>query len=202
MHPKRRLPLHAPRLFLALYSPLAVVTFARVVGGLALQPLEAARRLAQRKVFERYGGTITRRKLRELAAGPLVKRLDLSANDAFCTRDEYTLLTLVLQGKISEADLIECRAAFKELDATASGFISIEDLELVKQRQKLRLEPRIRQRRLRRVRSALQVPILERAEAFFPYWATARGERENGNLLDAAEGVEEHSMDDGDAEPR
>ena len=63
------------KLFLAFYSPLAVVTFARVLGALALRPLNSARRLAQRKVLQRYGGTLTKQKLTQLAAGPLVKRL-------------------------------------------------------------------------------------------------------------------------------
>ena len=41
------------KLFISLYSPLAVVVFARVLGELALRPLEAARGLARRKVLER-----------------------------------------------------------------------------------------------------------------------------------------------------
>ena len=44
----------------------------------------------------------------------------------FCSRDEFTLLTLVLQGKVSEADLAECRAAFTVLDARQLGRVSID----------------------------------------------------------------------------
>ena len=40
----------ACRLFVSLYAPLAVVTFARVIGTLALRPLETARRRAQRRL--------------------------------------------------------------------------------------------------------------------------------------------------------
>ena len=34
-----------------------------------------------------------------MCSGPLVKKLGLSDNDAACTRDQFTLLTLVMQGK-------------------------------------------------------------------------------------------------------
>ena len=51
----------AAKLFISLYSPLAVVTFARVLGELALQPLEAARRMAQREVLSRFSASSPRK---------------------------------------------------------------------------------------------------------------------------------------------
>ena len=114
-----------------------------------------------------------------------MKRLGLSADDRVCTRDEFTLLLLVLQGKVAEKDIDECRAAFEELDETKSGTLTAEDLELVVQRRMLRLAPKLRRRRLRQMRESLSnvwlsnatsMGIRDQAEAIFPYWARGRGE--------------------------
>lgn len=122
---------NAAKIFFSLYAPLAVVFFARVVGRLALRPLELARRSAQAAVLKAYGIVLTEATFLDVARGPLVKQLGLSADDAICTRDEFTLLTLVKQGKITPQDLAECRSTFTKLDGTGSGKLSIEDLELV-----------------------------------------------------------------------
>ena len=167
------------KLFLAVYAPLAVITFARVLSTLALQPLESARRAAQRAILTQYGGALTPRTLRELASGPVVKRLGLSQNDAYCSRDEFTLLMLVLQGKIGEADLREVRQTFAALDADGTGRLSLADLELVRQQRMLRLSPLLRRRTIRRVvrtgSRVLQPGTATIFERVFPHWRKARG---------------------------
>lgn len=70
-----------------------------------------------------------------LSRGPLVKRLGLSRSDAYCSRDEYSLLLLVQQGKISEDDLREVREAFDSLDVDKSGILWSKDLELLRARK-------------------------------------------------------------------
>ena len=65
----------ASKLFLAVYAPLAVLLFARVVGALALLPLDAAKTRAQRAVLSRYAEGLTARTLDEIARGPVVTRL-------------------------------------------------------------------------------------------------------------------------------
>ena len=100
------------RTFIAVYSLIGTLAFARLVGALALRPLEKARREAQLAVLSRYtgrAGRLTQQSLEELARGALVKQLALSADDACCSRDEFTLLTLAEMGKITEADLVQCR---------------------------------------------------------------------------------------------
>ena len=49
----------AAKLFIGVYSPLAVITFARLLGNLALRPLDAARSAAQRKVLDQFGKKLT-----------------------------------------------------------------------------------------------------------------------------------------------
>jgi len=141
------------KLFLALYAPLAVVTFARVLGSLALRPLEYARRKAQRAILQKFETEgLTAKTFDDLARGPMVQRLRLSSDSSTCTRDEFTLLTLVLQGKVTENDLAECRAAFDVLDVTKQGRLSIEDLETIRQAKQMRMAPKMRRRAMRRMR--------------------------------------------------
>ena len=169
------------KLFLAAYAPLAVLRFARVVSALALLPLEAAKTRAQRAVLRRYAEGLTASTLDEIARGPVVTRLGLSADDSYCTRDEFTLLTLVLQGKVSEVDLAECRAAFTVLDARQLGRVSIEDLELARQTRLLRVAPKLRKRRLRRLRKSFGEALnttRDLAEGWFPHWKTGRRDRD------------------------
>ena len=201
----------ASKLFLAAYAPLAVLLFARVVGALALLPLEAAKVQAQRAVLSRYAEGLTAETLDEIARGPVVTRLGLSADDSCCTRDEFTLLTLVLQGKVSEADLAECRAAFNMLDVRQLGRVSIEDLELARQPRLLRVAPRLRQRRLRRLRKSFGEALnttktavvrasnkglsrpgfnAERMEDWFPHWKTGRKGRDAEEGGDGGSGAE------------
>jgi len=117
------------RLFLIVYAPLAVASFARIVGTLALRPLDEARRAAQRAVLDRFEAGLTAQTLDEVVRGPVVKRLNLSEDDSYCTREEFILLTLVMQGKLTEEDLAECRETFEYLDADGSGYLSMEDLD-------------------------------------------------------------------------
>lgn len=127
------------RTFIAVYSLIGTLAFARLVGALALRPLEKARREAQLAVLSRYtgrAGRLTQQTLEELARGALVKQLALSADDAYCSRDEFTLLTLVEMGKITEADLVQCRSAFEALDVDKSGYLSANDLAIVERQRR------------------------------------------------------------------
>ena len=87
------------------------------------------------------GNTLNEETLALLARGPLVKRLELSADDGNCSRDEFTLLLLVEQGKVSEGDLVECREQFKVLDVDGNGKLDKRDLELLRARDKLKSSP-------------------------------------------------------------
>lgn len=142
------------RTFIAIYSVLGTLTFARVVGVLALRPLERARREAQRAVLDQYTsrGRLTQRTLEELARGALIKRLALSVDDSCCSRDEFTLLTLVEMGKVTESDLAECRAAFDALDADKSGWLGQADLDLLRRQRSAKARDLWAQRTLARAR--------------------------------------------------
>jgi len=116
------------KFFIAVYSLVGTLAFARFIGQFALRPLEAARRRAQRAVLEKYGAVLNEQSLAEVTRGAVVKKLGLSSDDTLCTRDEFTLLNLVLQGKVSEDDILECRQAFDVLDTNRDGVLSAQDL--------------------------------------------------------------------------
>ena len=99
---------------------------------LTASPPQLARRKAQRQVIERYGDTLDEDTLATLAHGPLVKALRLSADDSNISRDEFTLLLLLEQGKIGEADLQECRERFETLDVDGNGILDRRDIELLR----------------------------------------------------------------------
>lgn len=175
----------ASKLFLSAYAPCSVLLFARVLGSLALRPLERARAAAQGAVLRRYSEGLTVETLDEVARGPIVKRLGLSTDDSYCSRDEFTLLTLVLQGKVSEQDLAECRATFAQLDKTGNGRLSIFDIELARQARLLRVGNKLRRRQVRRLDKAVSqmlgpplVSMMSRIEALFPQWKEARHDSE------------------------
>jgi hypothetical protein len=107
----------AAKAFLSAYSLAGTLAFTRLVGRLALRPLEAERRAKQREVLGSYGERLTEGSLAALARGPVVKRLGLSQSDDFCSREEFMLLLLVQQGKVSEDDLDEVRRS-RPLEST------------------------------------------------------------------------------------
>ena len=98
-------------------------------------------------MLRRFGDSLNARTLAAVARGPLVKRLQLSEDDDYCTRNEFTLLTLFMQGKVSEADLAQCRSTFDKLDASSNGKLSVQDLEVLRQQRLKDLDARCESRR-------------------------------------------------------
>lgn len=113
----------------ALYSLVSALVFARLVGSLAVVPLDRWRRA----VLASYGERLTPETLADLARGPDVKALGLSDDDSNCTRDQFTLLALIKQKLISVDDLQDARAAFDALDRDGTGLLSQNDLDLLAQ---------------------------------------------------------------------
>jgi len=120
--------------FVSVYSVLGTLAFARVVGRIALQPLEAEHRAAQLAVVQSYASPLTEDLLAELSHGPIVKKLGLSQSDEFCSRNEFVLLLLVQQGKVQLTDVEEAKAAFDRLDVDQNEQLDWRDIELLQKR--------------------------------------------------------------------
>jgi hypothetical protein len=82
-----------------------------------------------------YRRTLTAQTLQAVTCGPLVQKLGLSSDDENCTRNEFILLFLFLQGKLSAGDIRTCREAFDALDLTGDGVLTQKDLKLSQVRQ-------------------------------------------------------------------
>ena len=95
-------------------------------------PLELRRRRIQRAILTQFGEHLDDAALRELAMGPVIQRLRLSANRADgldeCTREMFSLAMLVRLGKVTEHDIRETFAAFRRLDANDEGVLNSKSI--------------------------------------------------------------------------
>jgi alkylhydroperoxidase/carboxymuconolactone decarboxylase family protein YurZ len=95
-------------------------------------PLELRKRRIERAVLTQFGDHLDDAALRELATGPLIQRLHLSASrtDGLdeCTREMFSLAMLVRLGKVSEQDIRETFAAFRRLDVNDEGVLNSKSI--------------------------------------------------------------------------
>lgn len=91
-------------------------------------PLELRKRRIERAVLTQFGSHLDDEALRELATGPTIQRLHLSAArpDGLdeCTREMFSLAMLVRLGKVSEDDIRDTFAAFRRLDVNDEGVLN------------------------------------------------------------------------------
>lgn len=99
---------------------------------ISMIPLELRRRRIERAVLTQFGDQLDDAALRELATGPLIQRLSLSANRADgldeCTREMFSLAMLVRLGKVTEEDIRETFAAFRRLDVNDEGLLNSKSI--------------------------------------------------------------------------
>lgn len=95
-------------------------------------PLELRKRRIERAVLTQFGDHLDDAALRELATGPLIQRLHLSASrtDGLdeCTREMFSLAMLVRLGKVSEQDIRETFASFRRLDVNEEGVLNSKSI--------------------------------------------------------------------------
>ena len=82
--------------------------------------------------FLQFGDQLDDAALRELATGPLIQRLNLSAQRPGgldeCTREMFALAMLVRLGKVTEQDLKSTFAAFRRLDVNNDGVLNSKSI--------------------------------------------------------------------------
>lgn len=95
-------------------------------------PLELRRRRIERAILTQFGDHLDDAALRELAMGPVIQRLRLSANrtDGLdeCTREMFSLAMLVRLGKVTEQDIRETFASFRHLDVNNEGVLNSKSI--------------------------------------------------------------------------
>jgi alkylhydroperoxidase/carboxymuconolactone decarboxylase family protein YurZ len=99
---------------------------------ISMIPLELRKRRIERAVLTQFGDHLDDAALRELATGPLIQRLHLSASrtDGLdeCTREMFSLAMLVRLGKVSEQDIRETFASFRRLDVNDEGVLNSKSI--------------------------------------------------------------------------
>lgn len=143
------------RLTTAIFSMASSLVFARLVGAIALVPLERWRR----RILDTFGTVLTADTLAQLARGRRVKQLGLSRSDGYVTRDEFTLLALIEQCLVSVQDIEIARAKFDQLDRDGTGRLHQADLDILELDRQTALDFfEVNRPRLKRPPSSLPPP--------------------------------------------
>lgn len=108
------------KLFATIYILVAGTILLNNMSMISMIPLELRRRRIEKAVLTQFGDSLDDSALRELATGPLVRRLNLATEHTGgldeCTREMFCLAMLVRLGKVTEEDIKLTFAAFKKLD--------------------------------------------------------------------------------------
>jgi hypothetical protein len=130
------------KLFATIYILVAGTLLLNNMSSISMIPLELRRRRIERAILTQFGDHLDDAALRELATGPLVQRLRLSANrtDGLdeCTREMFSLAMLVRLGKVTEHDIRGTFSCFRHLDVNNEGVLNSKSIiggMIAKQRQ-------------------------------------------------------------------
>lgn len=131
------------KLFASVYCLVAGFVVLKNVSMISTIPLELRKRRLERAVLTQFGNELDEVALRELATGPLVRRLQISEDhpDVLdkCTREMFALAMLVRLGRITEQDVKMTYAAFQQLDKDNDGVLTSKEIIMsmaVEQRKK------------------------------------------------------------------
>jgi hypothetical protein len=120
------------KLFATVYILVAGTILLNNMSLISMIPLELRKRRIERAVLTQFGDHLDDAALRELATGPLIRRLRLSASrtDGLdeCTREMFSLAMLVRLGKVSEQDIRETFASFRRLDVNDEGVLNSKSI--------------------------------------------------------------------------
>ena len=120
------------KMFATVYVLIAGTVLLHNMSTISMIPIELRKRRVERAVLRQFGNQLDDAALRELATGPLVKRLQLSATRADgldeCTREMFALAMLVRLGRISEQDVRSTFDAFRRLDVDDDGVLNSRDI--------------------------------------------------------------------------
>ncbi|KAI2493192.1 hypothetical protein MHU86_21341 [Fragilaria crotonensis] len=97
------------KLFATVYVLVAGTVLLNNMSLISMIPLELRRRRIEKAVLTQFGDQLDDAALEELATGPLIHRLNLSAHHSNglneCTREMFALAMLVRLGKVTERDV-------------------------------------------------------------------------------------------------
>lgn len=122
------------KLFATVYVLVAGTILLHNMSLISMIPLEMRKRRIERIVLRQFGESVDDATLLELASGPLVQRLHMSANSGdglhHCTREMFALAMLVRLGRVTERDVRSTFAAFNRLDLDKDGKLDSKEIIL------------------------------------------------------------------------
>lgn len=123
----------AGKLFATIYVLVAGTVLLNNMSLISMIPLELRKRRLEQVVLTQFGDQLDDLALRELATGPLVRRLQLDHKPSTtgldeCTREMFALAMLVRLGKVSESDIRMTFGAFRSLDVDNDGVLSSKSI--------------------------------------------------------------------------
>jgi len=120
------------KLFATVYILVAGTILLNNMSLISMIPLELRKRRIEKAVLTQFGDQLDDAALRELATGPLVQRLNLSAQKPGgldeCTREMFALAMLVRLGKVTEEDIRCTFSAFRKLDVNKDGILNSKSI--------------------------------------------------------------------------
>jgi len=120
------------KLFTSIYCLVAGFVVLKNVSMISTIPLELRKRRLEQAVLTQFGDELDDAALRELATGPLVRRLQISEDQPDvldkCTREMFALAMLVRLGRITEQDVKLTYEAFQKLDKDHDGVLTSKEI--------------------------------------------------------------------------
>eukprot|EP00980_Cylindrotheca_fusiformis_P015669 scaffold4518_cov149-Cylindrotheca_fusiformis.AAC.4 len=120
------------KLFATVYILVAGTILLNNMSMISMIPLELRRRRTELAVLNQFGDSLDDAALRELATGPLIRRLNLSSSQPGgldeCTREMFSLAMLVRLGKVTEEDISLTFDAFRKLDVHNDGVLNSKSI--------------------------------------------------------------------------
>jgi hypothetical protein len=141
----------AGKLFASIYGLVAIVVLLQILSMVSMIPLELRKRKIENTVLLQFGDELDDVALRELAFGPLMRRLQLSEYSpeglGQCTREMFSLAMLVRLGRITEQDVRSTFAAFRKLDRDNDGLLTSREIIMstVERRKRAAMKEEVRE---------------------------------------------------------
>jgi len=120
------------KLFATIYILVGGTILLNNMSSISMIPLELRKRRLQQAVLTQFGDQLDDAALRELACGPVIQRLHLAVSNSNglneCTREMFSLAMLVRMGKVSEDEIRQTFAAFRQLDVNDEGVLNSKSI--------------------------------------------------------------------------
>lgn len=122
----------AGKIFASIFGLVAISVLLQIISMISMIPVELRKRRIENAVLMQFGDELDDAVLRELAFGPMMRRLQIIESSpeglGHCTREMFSLAMLVRLGRITEQDVRSTFAAFRRLDRDNDGLLTSREI--------------------------------------------------------------------------